>query len=52
MTSTVNEPERPDPYRSRPADDGGQYLLMPPDEHLAQPIPEDAPRVVMPPLPS
>jgi len=37
--------ERPDPYRSRPADDGGMYLLLPRDEHLIPPLPPVAGRV-------
>jgi hypothetical protein len=39
--------ERPDPYRSRPADDGGMYLLLPRDEHLIPPLPDKAERVVI-----
>jgi len=40
--------ERPDPYRSRPADDGGMYLLLPRDEHLIPPLPDKPERVVIP----
>lgn len=39
--------ERPDPYRARPADDGGMYLLLPRDEHLLPPLPDKAERVVI-----
>ena len=39
--------ERPDPYRSRPADDGGMYLLLPRDEHLIPPLPDKPERVVI-----
>ena len=38
---------RPDPYRARPADDGGMYFLLPRDEHLLPPLPEKAERVVI-----
>ncbi|MCP1680659.1 hypothetical protein [Kerstersia gyiorum] len=46
---THNNPpdERPDPYRARPADDGGMYLLMPRDEHLLPPLPDKPERVVI-----
>jgi len=46
---THNSPadERPDPYRARPADDGGMYLLMPRDEHLLPPLPDKPERVVI-----
>ena len=35
-------------YRSRPADDGGMYLLLPRDEHLISPLPDKPERVVIP----
>lgn len=44
----VSDLERPDPpYRARPADDGGMYLLLPRDEHLLSPLPERIERVVI-----
>lgn len=39
--------ERPDPYRARPADDGGMYLLLPRDRHLMPPMPDKPERVVI-----
>ena len=39
--------ERPDPYRARPADDGGMYLLMQRDEYLLPPLPDKPERDVI-----
>lgn len=46
---THNSPpdKRPDPYRARPADDGGMYLLLPRDRHLLPPLPVKPERVVI-----
>ena len=43
----VSDLEPPDPYRTRPADDGGMYLLLPRDEHLLPPLPEEIELVVI-----
>lgn len=45
--SPISDLERPEPYRARPADDGGMYLLLPRDEHLLPPLPEKIERVVI-----
>lgn len=39
--------ELADPYRSRPADDGGLYVLLPRDEHLLPSFPATAKRVII-----
>ncbi|GJA21346.1 hypothetical protein [Aeromonas caviae] len=44
---SISDAERPDPYRARPADDGGMYLLMPRDEYLLPPLPDKPERVVI-----
>ena len=42
----MTQQQPPNCYRSRPADDGGLYLLMPRDEHLCPPLPAPVPVVL------
>ena len=42
----MTQQQPPNCYRSRPAADGGLYLLMPRDEHLCQPLPAPVPVVL------
>lgn len=43
----ISDLESSDPYRVRPADEGGMYLLLPRDEHLLPMLPEKIERVVI-----